>query len=102
MEEYARQIGIQRIFLPVPFLTPNLSSLWLGLVTPIFARVGRKLIDSITLPSVISDTKALSDFDIIPASYIDAISTALKDEDSYFIATKWSDTFSVKRNRKTN
>ena len=33
--------------LPVPVLTPRLSSLWLGLVTPLYARVGRKLIDSI-------------------------------------------------------
>ena len=33
----------------VPVLTPRLSSLWLGLVTPIYARVGRKLIDSMTV-----------------------------------------------------
>jgi len=31
----------------VPVLTPKLSSLWLGLVTPLYARIGRILIDSI-------------------------------------------------------
>ena len=62
MKEHARQISIHRIFLPVLFLTPNLSSLGLGLVTPIFTPVGRKLIGSITLPSVISETRALSEF----------------------------------------
>jgi hypothetical protein len=46
MSEYARQRGLKRFILPVPFLTPQLSSLWLGLVTPLYVRVGRKLIDS--------------------------------------------------------
>ena len=36
MQEYARQRGTRRLFLPVPLLTPQLSSLWLGLVTPLF------------------------------------------------------------------
>ena len=36
MEEYARQRGLRRLMIPVPFLTPNLSSLWLGLVTPVY------------------------------------------------------------------
>jgi uncharacterized protein YbjT (DUF2867 family) len=50
MREYARQRGLRRIMIPVPFLTPRLSSLWLGLVTPVYARIGRKLIDSIKKP----------------------------------------------------
>ncbi len=41
--------------MPVPVLTPRLSSLWLGLVTPLYARVGRKLIDSIRHPTVVRD-----------------------------------------------
>jgi len=34
MEEYARQRNLKRVMIPVPVLTPRLSSLWLGLVTP--------------------------------------------------------------------
>ena len=34
MQEYARQIGVRRVMVPVPVLSPRLSSLWLGLVTP--------------------------------------------------------------------
>ena len=41
MREYARQRGLRRLMIPVPVLTPRLSSLWLGLVTPLYARVGR-------------------------------------------------------------
>jgi uncharacterized protein YbjT (DUF2867 family) len=40
MHEYARQCGLRRWMIPVPVLTPRLSSLWLGLVTPIYARIG--------------------------------------------------------------
>jgi uncharacterized protein YbjT (DUF2867 family) len=35
MKEYAGQCGLRRWMIPVPVLTPHLSSLWLGLVTPI-------------------------------------------------------------------
>ena len=43
MREYARQRGLRRM-ISVPLLTPYLSSLWLGLVTPVYARVGRRLV----------------------------------------------------------
>ena len=58
MREYARQRGLRRLMIPVPVLTPRLSSLWLGLVTPLYARVGRKLIDSIRHPTVVRDDRA--------------------------------------------
>ena len=47
MREYARQRGLKRLMISVPVLTPRLSSLWLGLVTPVYARVGRKLIEAV-------------------------------------------------------
>src|SRR5678815_364774 len=53
MRAYARQRGLHPRMLPVPVLTPWLSSLWLGLVTPLYARIGRKLIESIIHPSVV-------------------------------------------------
>src|ERR1700723_4490017 len=42
MQEYARQCGLRRWMTHVPILTPRLSSLWLGLITPVYARIGRK------------------------------------------------------------
>ncbi len=41
MQEYARQRGLRRWLISVPLLTPRLSSLWLGLVTPVYSRIGR-------------------------------------------------------------
>jgi len=58
MREYARQRGLRRLMIPVPLLTPRLSSWWLGLVTPLYARVGRKLIDSLRHPTVVRDPSA--------------------------------------------
>ena len=91
MQEYARQSGVRRLLLPVPLLTPYLSSLWLGLVTPLFARVGRKLIESITMPSVVSDPAAAAVFGVRPRDYRDAMRQALADEDARFVATRWAD-----------
>lgn len=95
MKEYARQRGLHRIMISVPFLTPRLSSLWLGLVTPLYARVGRKLIDGIRYPTVVRDTSALDRFDIHPKGISEAIACALRNEDQAFAATRWSDALSA-------
>jgi uncharacterized protein YbjT (DUF2867 family) len=86
MAEYARQRGLRRFLIPVPFLTPRLSSLWLGLVTPLYARVGRKLIESIIHPTEVHDNAALREFSVRPMGMHDAIATALRDEDQAFVA----------------
>ena len=64
MNEYARQRGLRRLMIPVPFLTPRLSSLWLGLTTPVYARVGRKLIDSVENETTVQNDRALRVFPI--------------------------------------
>ena len=64
MREYARQRGLKRVMISVPLLTPRLSSLWLGLVTPVYARVGRELIAGLKNRSVVTDPAALSVFPI--------------------------------------
>ena len=95
MREYARQRGLRRRMLPVPVLTPYLSSLWLGLVTPLYARVGRKLIQSIIHPTVVRDDRARRDFAVRPVGVAEAVRRALAGEDSQFAATRWSDAVSA-------
>ena len=90
MREYARQRGLRRWMIPVPVLTPRLSSLWLGLVTPLYARVGRKLIDSIRHPTVVHDSSALGSFDVRPVGVREAIAQALRREDRDFVETHWA------------
>jgi uncharacterized protein YbjT (DUF2867 family) len=100
MKEYARQRGLRRLFVPVPVLTPRLSSLWLGLVTPVYARIGRKLIDSIRNETVVHDRTALEVFDIEPRGIVEAVERAMQNEDQRIAETHWSDAISSKGNHQ--
>jgi uncharacterized protein YbjT (DUF2867 family) len=95
MREYARQRGLRRLMIPVPLLTPRLSSLWLGLVTPLYSRVGRNLVDSLRHPTVVRDDSAKRLFPIRPIGVGEAIACALRNEDSSFAQTRWSDALSA-------
>jgi uncharacterized protein YbjT (DUF2867 family) len=94
IREYARQRGLKRPLLRVPVLTPGLSSRWLGLVTPVYARIGRKLIDGVKHPTIVRDDAASRVFDVSPVGVSDAIASALSNEDREFAATRWSDALS--------
>jgi uncharacterized protein YbjT (DUF2867 family) len=95
MREYAAQRGLRRWMLRVPVLTPGLSSLWLGLVTPLYARVGKKLIDSIRNDTTVASPRARELFPgIVPRSVRVAIARALAAEDREFAETRWSDALS--------
>jgi uncharacterized protein YbjT (DUF2867 family) len=95
LREYARQRGLRCVMIRVPVLTPRLSSLWLGLVTPLYARVGRSLIDGISYPTVVRDHAAAQLFGIRPIPMSEAIAAALRNEDMEFAQTRWSDAIST-------
>ncbi|MDF1535273.1 MAG: SDR family oxidoreductase [bacterium] len=91
LREYARQRGLPRLIIPVPFMSPHLSSHWLALVTPLYAKVGRKLIEGVRNDSCVADPRALQMFDIQPRGLSDAIARAIANEDQQIAATHWSD-----------
>jgi uncharacterized protein YbjT (DUF2867 family) len=92
MREYAAQRRLRRLFIRVPVLTPWLSGAWLGLVTPVYARVGRKLIDGVRNETVVTTSLAAQLFpDIRPRGMRDAIAQALDNEDRDIAETRWSD-----------
>lgn len=69
MSAYAVEAGLpRRRLMPVPFLTPRLSSLWIGLVTPVPARLARPLVDSLVNTVVVRDHRAeqLLSFERVP------------------------------------
>jgi uncharacterized protein YbjT (DUF2867 family) len=94
MRFYAEQRGMRLRMIPVPVLTPFLSSLWLGLVTPLYARIGRKLIESIVHSTVVRDAAALDIFAVRPVGVREAVRRALAREERHFAATRWSDALS--------
>jgi uncharacterized protein YbjT (DUF2867 family) len=95
MREYARQRGLRRAMIQVPLLTPRLSSLWLGLVTPVYARIGRKLVESIRHPTVVRTDTASRMFSVRPVGMAEAIRAALDHEEQAFAETRWSDAISA-------
>jgi uncharacterized protein YbjT (DUF2867 family) len=94
MLEYARLRGLRRLLIPAPLLTPRLSSLWLGLTTPVYARVGRKLIESLRNATVVRDPAALRLFSVRPMGLRAALERAMANEDREFATTRWSDALS--------
>jgi uncharacterized protein YbjT (DUF2867 family) len=101
MGECARQRGLHRWFISVPVLTPRLSSLWLGLVTPVYARVGRKLVDSLRNPTTVNDQSALDEFPVEPRGLTEAIKGAFINEDHDVAQTRWSDALSSSRGMRS-
>lgn len=64
----------------VPLLTPTLSSLWIGLVTPVDTGVARPLVEGLTAETVVNDPSGMAQFDIEPTPIRDAMEAALKEE----------------------
>lgn len=95
MLEYARQRSLRRLVIPVPVITPRLSSLWLGLVTPVFARIGRHLVEGVRHPTVVRDPGPAAAYGVEPRSMAESIERALVNEDREFALTRWSDAVSA-------
>ena len=66
--------------IPVPLITPWLSSLWIGLVTPVDAGVARPLVESLTTPTVVTDPSGAAMFDISPIRFMEALRRALAED----------------------
>jgi uncharacterized protein YbjT (DUF2867 family) len=74
----ADALGVRRRpRVPVPLITPWLSSLWIGLVTPVDAGVARPLVEGLSTPTVITDSSGTDLFEIRPIPFRDALRRAL-------------------------
>jgi uncharacterized protein YbjT (DUF2867 family) len=66
--------------LPVPLLTPALSSLWIGLVTPVDTGVARPLVEGLSTETVVTDPWGARLFDVDPQPFAETLRQALDDE----------------------
>jgi uncharacterized protein YbjT (DUF2867 family) len=99
MREYAHQVGLRRALLRVPLATPHISGLWLSLATPVYASIGRALIESLRHDTLVDDGSARNVFPIRPRGFQQAIERALANEDREFAETRWSDALSAYQGR---
>ncbi len=89
---YARQRGLKRLMVPVPVLTPRLSSHWVHWVTPISAEIAQPLIEGLRNELIVRDDTARRLFpDIEPMDYQAAVRRALTRLDGGQVETAWSD-----------
>src|SRR3954449_11061343 len=65
---------------PVPFLTPWLSSHWIGLVTPVDAGVARPLVEGLSTPTVVTDPSGAALFDVQPTDFDEALRRAVAED----------------------
>ncbi len=89
---YATQARIPKpLMLPVPVLTPKLSSLWIHLVTPVPAAIAQPLTEGLSLPTICTETSIQK---LIPQALIscdEAIARALDRVRQEQVDTCWAD-----------
>jgi hypothetical protein len=101
MTIYAEVRGLRRWLLPVPVLTPRLSSMWVNLVTPIPSAIARPLVEGLRNENVVKDQLARDLFpDIHPAGYRTSVERALDQLKASTVETTWSDALSTSQRDK--
>lgn len=96
MQKFAKLSGLRkRWIIKVPVLTPNLSSLWIGLVTPVPTALARPLVGSLISEVVADPAKSIDDLIPKPAEGLldveTAINLALSRIITHGVETRWSD-----------
>jgi uncharacterized protein YbjT (DUF2867 family) len=82
LDRMAVAIGKRKpIRVPVPLITPWLSALWLGLVTPVDTKVARPLVEGLTTPTAVTDPSGAEPFGILPESFDECLRQALEEEE---------------------
>jgi uncharacterized protein YbjT (DUF2867 family) len=71
-----------RPMLPVPLLSPGLSALWLGLITPVDTGVARPLVEGLRTPTVVTDPAGAHLFDVEPTPFRETLRRALAEEEA--------------------
>jgi hypothetical protein len=92
MALYAEEAGLnKRRLIPIPVLTPRLSSHWVGIVTPVPASLAAPLIESLANEVIVHDDKATNAFGAPQRTLREAIHLALGRSQSNNIPTRFSD-----------
>ncbi len=91
MRAYAAQRGLRRLMIPVPVLTPRLSSYWVNLVSPVPATIARPLIEGLRNEVVVREPGPAAAFDVHPLPYAEALQRAIARTDRHDLETTWFD-----------
>ena len=94
MQRYAKVAGLPaRLILPINLLSPQLSSHWVGLVTPVPRAIARPLVQSLKHPAVCNESDIKQYIPDPPnglVSFDDAVGLALTRIRDAEVATRWT------------
>jgi uncharacterized protein YbjT (DUF2867 family) len=91
MRTYARLRGMRRLMIPVPVLTPRLSSYWCSLVTPVPRAIAGPLIEGLRNEVIVRDPKPARGFGVTPTPFELAVRRAIERIDGHDVETTWFD-----------
>ncbi len=92
---YARMRGLRRLMIPVPVLTPRLSSYWVSLVSPVPASIARPLIEGLRNEVVVRDPEPARRLGVDPWAYADTLRLAIGRTDRQAGESTWFDALAV-------
>lgn len=91
MRSYARLRGLRRLMIPVPVLTPRLSSYWVNLVSPVPAGIARPLIEGLRNTVVVRDPGRAAAFGLQPRGFVESLQLAIDRTDRHVVESTWFD-----------
>ena len=95
MRRYAGARGLRRLMIPVPVLTPRLSSYWVNLISPVPASIARPLIEGLRNEVVVRDPGPATRFGLAPVTYAQALAEAIDRAERHDVETTWFDSFAT-------
>ncbi len=99
MHDYARVRGLRRVIIALPVPRPQLSSRFVGLVTPIPYRLAQPLIESLRTEVVVRDDRAAQQFSVQPIGYREALGRALARVATDQVETTWASSITTGSDR---
>lgn len=92
MKQAATAMGLKRLFLSVPILSPKLSSYWLILFTPIPYKLASSLVAGLKSETTIQNDNAKKYYpEIEPQPYSQTVAHAVKELENNHIISRWCD-----------
>lgn len=101
MRGYAAARGLRRLMIPVPVLTPRLSSYWVNLISPVPASIARPLIEGLRNEVIVRDPGPASAFGLVPLSFAKALAEAIDRAERHEVETTWFDSFAPSDGTRT-
>jgi uncharacterized protein YbjT (DUF2867 family) len=95
MRRYAEARGLRRLMIPVPVLTPRLSSYWVNLISPVPASIARPLIEGLRNEVIVRNPGPARTFGLVPMSYAQALTEAIDRAQRHDVETTWFDSFAT-------